>query len=62
MKNSFVVMAFVDVIQKILCAVGGFVGIEFKRDHAVVQDVQFYAGVTHEGVLVKRIKATQLPI
>jgi hypothetical protein len=46
-KNGFVVVAFVHVVQKVFRALGRFVSIEFDGDNAVFQDVQFDLWVAH---------------
>jgi hypothetical protein len=46
-KYGFVVVAFVDIVQKVVGALGRFLGIEFDRDDAVVQDMQFDLWVAH---------------
>jgi hypothetical protein len=46
-KNGFVVVAFVHVVQKVFGALRGFFSVEFDGDDAVVQDVQFDLRVAH---------------
>jgi hypothetical protein len=46
-KNGVVVMAFVDVLQKILGADRCFFGIEFNEDDAFAGDVEFDLRIAH---------------
>jgi hypothetical protein len=46
-KNGVVVMTFVHVVQKVLCAQRRFFGVEFNEDDAFAGDVEFYLRVAH---------------
>jgi len=55
-KNGFVEVPFADVRQKVGDRLGCFLGIEFQGDHAVVEDVQFNAGLAHEILTSVRLR------